>query len=65
MSDEQFRIECDALKLPEPKDCFECKLFGKNGEHLKSGKAHFPSLCEKDLLFFNCKGKQGEVIKNE
>ena len=43
-----------------PRDCFECKFFGKNGEHIKSGKAHFPSLCEKNLLFFKCKGKQGE-----
>ena len=42
-----------------PKDCFECVFFGKNGEHLISGKAHFPSLCEKDLLFFKCRGKQG------
>lgn len=57
-------VEGDDSKPSEPKDCFECGFFGKNGEHLKSGKAHFPSLCEKNLLFFNCKGKQGEVIKN-
>jgi len=43
----------------KPKSCFECGLFGENGEHLKSGKAHFPSLCEKDLLWNECYGKQG------
>lgn len=44
----------------KPKDCPECVYFGANGEHIKSGKAHFPSLCEKDLMWFQCKGKQGE-----
>ena len=43
----------------KPKDCSECQYFGANGEHLASGKAHFPSLCEKDLLWFNCKGNDG------
>ncbi|KKN33216.1 hypothetical protein LCGC14_0806110 [marine sediment metagenome] len=43
----------------KPKDCSECRFFGKNGEHLITGKAHFPSLCEKDLLWFICKGNEG------
>ena len=45
----------------KPKDCYECQFFDENGKHLKSSKAHFPSLCEKNLLFFNCKGKQGLI----
>jgi len=47
------------LKNEKPKDCFECIFFDENGKHLKSGKAHFPSLCEKDLLWFKCGGKYG------
>ena len=47
-------------KNDKPNSCFECKFFGENGEHIISGKAHFPSLCEKDLLWFKCGGKQGE-----
>ena len=47
----------------KPEDCFSCEFFGAKGEHLKSGKARFPSLCKKNLLFFNCKGKQGSIIK--
>lgn len=43
----------------KPKDCFECRYFGESGEHLASGKAHFPSLCEKDLLWLRCKGNEG------
>lgn len=43
----------------KPIDCSECIYFGENGEHLISGKSHFPSLCEKDLLWFNCKGNEG------
>ena len=43
----------------KPKSCFECIYFGKDGEHLKSGKSHFPSLCEKDLLWIGCRGREG------
>lgn len=45
----------------KPKNCYECKFFGAN--NLLEGKSTFPSLCEKNLLWFNCKGKKG--IKNE
>lgn len=52
------------MKEPTPpNDCSECQYFGKNGKHLLSGKAHFPSLCEKDLYWSICGGKQG--IKKE
>lgn len=47
----------------KPKDCPDCVYFGTNGEHIISGKAHFPSLCEKDLMWFQCNGKQG--VKND
>ncbi len=53
------KIEIIGAKIQKPKDCFECKYFGENGEHIISGKAHFPSLCEKDLLWFNCLGNKG------
>lgn len=43
----------------KPKDCSECVYFDAYGKHIISGKAHFPSLCEKDLLWFDCKGKEG------
>ncbi len=49
----------------KPKDCSECRFFGKNGEHLITGKAHFPSLCEKDLLWFICKGNEGVKAKED
>lgn len=45
----------------KPVDCFKCGYFGV--EHLLSGKAQFPSLCEKNRLWFECKGKYG-VIKD-
>ncbi len=51
--------EKNMLKNEKPKDCFECVFFGEDGEHLIGGRAHFPSLCEKDLLWFKCGGKYG------
>ena len=56
-------IEIKGFIPQKPKDCFECRYFGASGEHLLSGKAHFPSLCEKDLLWLKCKGNEG--IKKE
>lgn len=42
----------------KPKSCFECISFGKIGI-----ETVFPSLCEKNLLWFKCIGKEG--IKGE
>lgn len=40
--------------VEKPEDCFECESFGKI-----SVKTVFPSLCEKNLLWFQCVGKKG------
>ncbi len=42
----------------KPKDCYECQNFGQI-----KGITHFPSLCKKNLLWFDCGGKEG--IKKE
>jgi len=57
--------ELKTCEEEKPKDCFECVYFGENGEHILSGKAHFPSLCEKDWLWFNCNGEYGVRKGNE
>ena len=38
------------MESEKPKDCFECVYFDTYGKHI----------CEKDLLWFNCRGKEGE-----
>lgn len=40
--------------VKRPKDCFECKFFG-----IISVITTFPSLCEKNLLWLGCGGKEG------
>ena len=41
----------------KPKNCYECKFFVAS--NFLEGKSTFPSLCEKNLLWINCKGKKG------
>jgi hypothetical protein len=59
-------MEIRGFITQKPKDCFECIYFEEDGEHLRSGKSHFPSLCEKDLLWISCKGNEGikRSVKN-
>ncbi len=42
------------MSKKKPKDCFECENFGEI-----VGVTHFPSLCKKNLLWFDCGGKEG------
>ncbi len=60
MSEFKERIE-EVLEPIKPKDCFECVFFG--AVNLLLGISSFPSLCQKDLLWFNCKGEKG--VKKE
>jgi len=51
------KLEIKGALIQKPKDCFECRLFG--AENLLTGISSFPSLCQKDLLWLNCKGNEG------
>ncbi len=45
----------------KPDDCFHCTLFGSI--NILTGKANLPSLCSKNLLWFQCGGKEGTLNK--
>ncbi|KKN53360.1 hypothetical protein LCGC14_0603300 [marine sediment metagenome] len=45
----------------KPDDCFHCTLFG--AINILTGEANLPSLCSKNLLWFQCVGREGTLNK--